>query len=215
MSWGIYLFFRRPSWRLPLAAVGVAGALVMFLAFDQVKTALYTLGGGQEFMQERPRYLVMPNGQEVHLHSGTDHRWMLFMVYEKQLREAGLFGYGYGETGDMIEDERVRKKFYSIDNNLIYYVVTYGYLGTVVFLLVVLLPLQRLERVALDQSNPLAPLSAGVFGAAVALNLAVSAVALTRTYAVFWMFLAGLAVSLGQMGWRVEGGGWRVEGGRR
>lgn len=215
---GIYLFFRRPAWRLPLAAAGLAGVLVVFLAFDQVKSVLYVVSGEQETMQEHTRYLVMPDGEEI-LYTGTDHRWILFHVYKEQLRHAGVFGYGYGWTGNMIENDRLRLKFYSIDNNLIYYIISYGYLGTTLFFLVALLPLPALARVALDRGNPLAPLSGGVFAAVVAFNLALSAVALMRTYTALWMFLAGLAVSLGQLGPRyspkgvVARGQWPVAGG--
>jgi hypothetical protein len=74
------------------------------------------------------------------------------------------------------------------------------------FLLLALLPLYRLVKVALDRDNPYAALAAGLIGATLAFHAGLYGVVLFRECEMPCMFLAGLAVSVGQLGMQARSG---------
>jgi hypothetical protein len=130
---------------------------------------------------------------------------MLFKVYGNQLRKAGLFGQGstIARDDDSELSETARQTsatFRSFDNNLIAWTLAYGYVGIALLVLLALLPLPGLVKVAFDRGNPFAVLAGSALGAIIGFQLALMTTALTRSFSMSWMFLAGLAVTIAQLG---------------
>jgi hypothetical protein len=198
----VYTFFRRPRWRVPLLCAAVVAGLAFTVAFDQIKSVLYFISGESKSATTVITYIYIDNREFIY--TGTDHRWLLFQVYAEPLRNAGLFGYGFGGFEGAEDAMNVIAHFRSIDNNIVVYILAYGYGGLTLFLLLAILPLWPLGKVALDRRNPFSQLAAGVFGAVVAFHLALITVGLSRDYQMFCMLLGGFAVTVAQLGrqWR-------------
>jgi hypothetical protein len=195
----IYLFCRRAAWRVPIGFAWCALAALLILSPEAVKTTLYAIGGEDKFVAENER--IVRIGDDEVQYSGADHRWILFHVYAKPLANAGFFGYGYGKKGSLIEGDFGLQASYfsSIDNNFIYHILTYGYLGMSLFMLLALIAILSLARAAWGRSDSLARLAVGMFGAILTVNLALLGVGMTSGYLMFWPFTTGLGLSVAQL----------------
>ncbi len=199
IAFGIYLFFSRPSWRLPLSVLGCVLAVFFVVGFDQIKAFMYTISGESHVIEDQGVHYIVINDEE-YAYTGTDHRWLLFKAYATPLSNAGVFGYGYGEAVGSYEALQISAGFWSIDNNLIVWILTYGYLGITLFYSLALLALAGLIKVAHDRGNPFTTLAAGMCGSLVAFQAALLSVSLMREYQPDWMFFAGTAVTVAQLG---------------
>ncbi len=75
---------------------------------------------------------------ETYTYSGTRHRYLLFIVYEDAIQEAGWLGFGkWGISPKHITyvEPHLRKVFYSIDNHYLLHYLSTGIFGTAAFLL--------------------------------------------------------------------------------
>jgi hypothetical protein len=206
----VYAFFRRPGWRGPILASWCLGALLAWLGANQLKQMLYFISGETELVAEEKRTVVI-NDQE-YTYSGSDHRWLLFKAYERQIQEAGLFGYGYNREEAVEQATEHHRIFYSIDCNPLAYLLAYGWLGVVLFHGLAFLSLWGLVKVALDREHALGPLAAGLFAAIVTFQLGLVTVALLRSLQMYWYFLAGAGVTVAQLGRTGQGAARSVYG---
>lgn len=195
---GVYLFFSRPSWRMPLATMGVAMAIMFFVGFDQIRNAMLVMSGESEAIEAEGVHYKVINGEE-YAYNGTDHRWLLFKAYAIPLSNAGLLGFGYGEAEGSQEVLAMNASFWSIDNTQIVWILTYGYLGLALFYAFALVVMVGLTRVGLDRANPFSTLASGMAAALVAFHVALLSVALIREYHPDWMFFMGAAVTVVQL----------------
>jgi O-antigen ligase len=184
------LFFRRPSYRIPMLLIAVAGALLFFVFREQTLDLLGAYAGERDIGQER----VKIYGVEYE-YTGTRHRDLLYVAYDEAIEKAGWIGYG-STLQDMPIDPYMDGRFLSIDNHYLQYFLRYGILGTAAFLALAAAGAWNLGREALARDGPLSDLAAGLFGAFIAIVLMARGVALSFDYGATWLFVAGLAASM-------------------
>jgi O-antigen ligase len=127
-------------------------------------------------------------------YTGTRHRDLLYLAYGEAIEQAGWFGYGTGYPGIPL-DPYMDGRFRSIDNHYLLHYLQYGILGTAAFLALAVAGAWNLAREALARDGPLADLSAGLFGAFVAVAVMSRGVAFSLDFGATWLFVAGLAAS--------------------
>jgi hypothetical protein len=183
------LFFRRPSYRIPMLFVAVAIGLVFFVFREQALDLLGAYAGESTAGVER----VKIYGVEYD-YTGTRHRDLLLLAYDEAIEQAGWFGYGT-TLQDMPEDPNMDVRFRSIDHHYLFQYLRFGILGTAAFLALAAAGAWNLGREALARDGPLSDLAAGLFGAFVAVVLLVRGVAFSFDFGATWLFVAGLAAS--------------------
>jgi hypothetical protein len=191
-------FLRHPRWRVPLAASGLLG-LVLILATKDILFAK-ALELGNEDMEH-----AVTIGDKEYVYNGSLHRLLLFDVYWQPLTEAGLFGYGH-HMGDIdVED---LGNFWSIDSHVIDFTLRFGYVGMGLFILLTLSSLAALARAA-RTGGEAANFAGALAIALLTVTLSLFSVAFQLDYGVAWLFLAGLSTSLGEFArrGRVPGAG--------
>ncbi|HKB03987.1 MAG TPA: hypothetical protein VKD90_17320 [Gemmataceae bacterium] len=183
------LFFRRPSYRIPMLFVAVAIGLVFFVFREEALDLLGAYAGETTAGVER----VKIYGVEYD-YTGTRHRDLLLLAYDEAIEQAGWFGYGT-TFQDMPLDPNMDVRFWSIDHHYLFHYLRYGILGTAAFLALAAAGAWNLGREALARDGPLSDLAAGLFGAFVAVVLLVRGVAFSFDFGATWLFVAGLAAS--------------------
>jgi cell division protein FtsW (lipid II flippase) len=184
------LFFRRPSYRLPMLVVVAAGALLFFVFRDQALDLLGAYAGEADAGQERVRIYG-----EYYEYTGTRHRDLLLLAYQEAIDQAGWFGHGT-TLQPMPKDPYMDQRFLSMDHHYLQHYLKYGYLGIATFVAFAAAGAWNLAREALARDGPLSDLAAGLFGGFVAVALVVRGVAFSPDFGATWFFVAGLAASL-------------------
>jgi hypothetical protein len=184
------LFFRRPSYRMPMVAVAVAGGLVFFVFREQALDLLGAYAGETQIGQEKVRIY----GVEYD-YTGTRHRDLLLLAYEEAIEKAGWVGYGT-TLQDMPVDSNMDQRFWSMDHHYLLHYLRYGILGTAAFLALAAATAWNLGREAVARDGPLSDLAAGLFGGFVAVAVMIRGVAFSYDFAAMWIFVAGLAACL-------------------
>jgi hypothetical protein len=117
---------------LTLALVGI----VAIVAGRSQVTELLNKAAGRGSEEQ---YFVVVKGN-VYEYSGTNHRYLQFLIYEEQVARAGLVGFG---TDGMWDFRRAAKReihipqfparvpamFYSIDSHYLYFLLERGWVG--------------------------------------------------------------------------------------
>lgn len=184
------LFFRRPKLRIVMVLALAIGATGVYHGKDAMIRALSKAAGESEVAA---RTLVI-DGEEVE-YTGTKHRLLLYRVYRKAIREAGLFGYG-GRMRNVPIEEHLTQRFSSIDNHYLRFLLQRGYMGIGCFVAVTLCALAYLAIAAWNPKRPQAGFAGAMFGSLMAVALLLQTVWFAPDFAVVWLFCAGLAGSL-------------------
>jgi hypothetical protein len=189
---GIYFFFRFRRIRIPLLilVVVLGGTAVTFK--DELVEGLSLIAG--EKPADGDVRVITIDGEEYE-YSGTNHRVLLFKVYDRPAREAGAFGYGPEMKGVEIEEQLVMR-FASIDCHYLLFTLQYGYLGIGAFLILTLGTLLNLTLVAWRTELPQSALAAGLCGALLSVAVLLMSVWFSPDFAGVWLFSAGLAAGL-------------------
>ena len=123
----VAFFFRKPKWRVII----IIGAIVMGLGKDAIKdTAMSILSkaAGEEQHEEK---WVPINGEE-YLYTGTKHRMLLFIAYERGIDNAGWFGYGAAMKKVPVYEDAA-ERFSSIDCHYLVLLLQHGWGGIYTF----------------------------------------------------------------------------------
>jgi hypothetical protein len=138
---------------------------------------------------------------EDYEYTGTNHRWLQFMVYRQAMANTGLVGYGSRSVMDRplhvpYTEEHLLKLFWSIDDHYIFYLLQAGFLGLGLFLLICLATLKTLWSPSLDLQSPTSLFTAGLFGAQLGVAIALLTVWFANDFGFQWMFNVGVSASL-------------------
>ena len=188
----IYWFFawKRSRWTLALGGIAtVAIALGAAQTLGRVADEI-----ANEHRAEDETRIINVNGEE-YVYTGTSHRWLQFLVFGEYVRNAGWFGYGQGMMGIEI-DEELQRYFFSIDCHYLLNHLKHGWAGTAAFGLLMLGVLTDLARVAWKGRDPASRLAGGLFGAILALALALFTVWLQPGFGWVLAMLMGFAANL-------------------
>jgi hypothetical protein len=185
------LFFRRPAARPIIILIVLIGGLTFAVFREQVIDLLGAYAGETDPSENT----ILINGVEYE-YTGTRHRDLLYLAYGDLIDRAPW--YGYGTVSDEVERqvEQMPVQFKSIDNHYLVQYLRYGIPGIVTFLLFGIAAAWNLAREAWARDGPLADLSAGLFGASVAVLVMLRGVALSPDFGFTWLFVAGLAASI-------------------
>lgn len=197
------LFFRHPQWRRPMVTAAVAGTILLFVSRDQVTDLLNQAAGRNDDEQ----YFVIVKG-DVYEYTGTNHRFLQFLIYEKQVWRAGVVGFG---TDGMWDFRRAAKReihipqfpanvpamFYSIDSHYLYFLLERGWLGMSLWCLCAALAVYYLATTPFPQFQELGH---GLAAATVAVILSLATVFSHPPFEGVLLFYFGLASA-----WRVRG----------
>jgi hypothetical protein len=184
------LFFRRPSYRLPMILLAVAGAIIFVIFREQILDLLGAYAGETDIGSDK---VVIYNLE--YEYTGTRHRDLLMVAYEEAIDHAGWIGYGTS-LQDMPIDPNMDERFRSFDDHYLLHFLKYGYLGTAAFIAFAISAAWNLGREAFAKDSAWSELAAGFFGAFVAVALMIRGVALHADFAATWLFVAGIAASL-------------------
>jgi hypothetical protein len=184
------LFFRRPSYRLPMIGLAAAGGLLFLVFREQALDLLGAYAGESDEVHDR----VKIYGEDYD-YTGTRHRDLLLVAYHEAIDQAGWFGYGTTLQA-MPKDPYMDPRFGSIDHHYLLHYLRYGYLGTIAFIAFAASAAWNLAREALARDGPLSDLAAGLFGAFVAVAIMARGVAFSPDFGATWVFVAGLAATL-------------------
>ncbi|MEZ6143222.1 MAG: hypothetical protein R3B84_21870 [Zavarzinella sp.] len=187
---GADLFFRHPRWRAPmfLMALVAFGGFVAFRA--EILDALSKYAGETDTAE----HFVVIEGKK-HPYSGTLHRDLLDLVYARAIDECGWFGYG-STLKDIPVDSRMDERFKSIDNHYLKILIINGYVGVFTLAVLIALGCFYLAAEALYGGYPVRDWAGGMFGAFLAVAIALRGVAFEPDFSCFWMFTIGVAGSL-------------------
>lgn len=189
----LYAMLTRRRLRLPMAALGLTLSLVVYIGQEDVMGLLAMAaeeGGSTQ--------TVTIDGR-VERYSGTRHRQLLYMAYDRALRENGSLGVGVEQVSYVPARYKVSRALNSIDNHFILHQLTYGIVGLWLFDLFILATLWALLRVALRRGSPYATLAAGLFAGQGAVSLNLFSVYLASDFRSPWLFGAGLAATLANL----------------
>jgi len=184
------LFFRRPSYRLPMFVVAAIGGLLFLVFREQALDLLGAYAGESDAAHERVKIYG-----EFYEYTGTRHRDLLLLAYQEAIDEAGWFGYGTTLQA-MPKDPYMDPRFGSMDHHYLQHYLKYGYLGLITFIAFAASAAWNLAREALARDGPLSDLAAGLFGAFVAVAIVARGVAFSPDFGATWIFVAGLAATL-------------------
>jgi len=179
----------KPRWWTPAFALAIVAAAIM-VPFQEEITGSMSYWVGEN--TEEPVMLVVA-GREV-AYTGTNHRILLFEVYEGALAKLEPLGYG-SQLRDMSLDG-VPERFRSIDSHYVLYLLQRGPLGLAAFVLLALVTLGNLASEGRKSGSPLSVLAAGLCGSMTMVSLMLFSVWFAPDFGTVWLFVAGLAGNL-------------------
>jgi hypothetical protein len=195
---GIGYFFARPGRRVALLAAAVVLAGVGYGLRAGLAEAMGR-AAGEGSSETR---LIMIDGDEVE-YTGTNHRILLFRVYENAIARCGWFGYGSELRGVEVE-ESLQQRFGSIDNHYLLFFLQHGWASLIWFGLLIVVSLAELGRVAWWGRDGFAEWAGLAFGALAATSLNLMSVWFSPDFGACWLFVCGLACSVRGLGSSVE-----------
>ena len=183
----VYFFFRIPKIRWPLI---IGCALVGLAAKTNADLIVEILGKAAGEKDEEKKFIEI-EGEEYE-YSGTNHRMLLFKVYDRAAANAGFFGYG-SEMKGVVIDESLEQTFGSIDCHYLMFLLQHGSTGVGAFGLLTLAVLIKLGRAALQIEKPGSALAAGLAGSMAGVAILLISVWFSADFAGVWLFSAGVA----------------------
>tara|TARA_R110002049_G_scaffold72490_2_gene187105 strand:+ start:120164 stop:123688 length:3525 start_codon:yes stop_codon:yes gene_type:complete len=129
---GLSAFLTIRRIRLPVIALAAAVAIFVIANSGNLVQLL------EATAQDTNQVMVSING-ERYPYTGTNHRFLLFLVYQDAIKDAGAFGFGNFslEKPHLVHyvEPHLRQLFRSIDNHYLLTLLNYGYLGVGAFLM--------------------------------------------------------------------------------
>jgi len=186
----VTVFFQLPRWRVHFVVLALVIGLGAVAGKELISEGLSRWAGESK---EETRLLEI-NGEEVE-YTGTNHRILLFKVYEHALRNVDTFGYGYELRGIELE-ESIAQRFGSIDDHYILFLLQHGYAALGAFLILAILATLDLGILAWDVRNPTASFAAVSCGSMAAVTVSLLSVWFAPDFGMVWLFAAGLASNL-------------------
>ena len=186
----VTVFFQKPKWRVAIVLLGIIGGGGAVTAKELLSGALSKMAGEKD---EEAR-IIQINGDEVE-YTGTNHRMLLFKVYEDAIANTGLFGYGYELRGIELE-ESIAQRFGSIDDHYILFLLQHGYAALVSFLILAGAGMLDLGILAWNPKNPTACFAGASFGAMFAVTVSLLSVWFAPDFGMIFLFASGLASNL-------------------
>lgn len=201
---GIFVLSSIPFWRFPkfriLIGITAVGTFLGGTLFQDYAWELLEAATGDTLAETRQVYI---DGVEYD-YTGTNHRVLLFKVYEHAIEKAGWFGFGYDFVGGMSKagieiDEDLLARFGSIDNGYLAILIKHGWLNVILLIFfATIIVLEGISVGLLTQGTP------GVFVGTLAIALfavmvGLVAVWFSRDFAGIWLFHAGLVVTLNRL----------------
>lgn len=182
------LFFRKPQLRVPL----VVGALLMGGLLYTNKDFFVSLMDQIQGTEGEVVNTIYINGQP-RLYSSASHRILLYEVYADAMKQAGAFGF----DREWVQFTRPElPMFRSIDNQYISLRLTRGYVGLLLYDLLLAWTIFRAGRYALNHHNLLAGLAGGMCTSIAAMALVLFTVPLVHQTAGVILWTAGIVASL-------------------
>ena len=125
-----YLVLKRV--RIPMIAITVAGAMFLIANSGNLVQML------EATAQDTDQTMISIRGEQ-YPYTGTNHRYLLFLVYQQAIIDAGPFGFGSFtlEKPNLVHyvEPHLRQLFHSLDNHYLVTLLNYGYVGLTTFLL--------------------------------------------------------------------------------
>jgi hypothetical protein len=218
---GLFIILGSRVWRVPLLMLWAAGAALVVTDPVGLVAQFEAIGEAEraekrDALGKEQTVTIIIDDQEYTYTSAT-HRALTFKVYQRPLAEMGLFGYGPGRRGVVI-DESLMRRFWTIDNTYLSYTLAYGYLGMALLLGVIVSAIVEAGRIlAGDRRDPRMAAARASVAVLLAALMALYGVSLNADYAPALMYVVGLTVNLaalrptrvpaGRAGWWIQGAG--------
>lgn len=190
-------FFYFPFARIPVfLGVGTV-AVAVFIAWPMVVESLETVSG------EKEEYIVVIGGKEYN-YTGTKHRELLYLVYERAMTEAGWMGHGkWGAKNEhkIFLEPQLRSQFASIDNQYILLTLNWGKAGLITFLLMGGYVLFVGGWFAMTVPQDFRLLVGGMTGSIIAVMVFLMTVWLSSDFGFVWLMSIGMLGSA-QLVWK-------------
>ena len=155
---GVILFFAYPKWRIALGVVAVLGLGMAFLMSDKLMEIADR--SAESSTTARPGQMIEVDGIRV-AYSGSKTRFVIFSLYRRAINVAGWTGYGSARTSvfppqvPMGTDDRVTwEKVRFVDNCYVLMTLRFGWLGGILFFLLVVIAVYSWGRVAISYDPP-------------------------------------------------------------
>jgi len=193
----VTLFLDKPKFRAPMIGVAILALVGILVGRSFVQSGLNTLAGDTE---RELRFVL--NGKE-HLYTGTNHRYLQFLVYRGLVDRVGAFGHGSHGMGLFRKAARrevyvrdfpphVPGVFYSIDSHYLYFLLERGWVGLSLWIVAGLVAVYYLVFSPTSE-DPL--LRYALAGALVGLFLMLATVFFHPPFEAAWLFALGFATS--------------------
>lgn len=192
-------FFYFPFARLSVFVGAGLVAVAAFVAWPIVVESLETVSG------EEQEYVVTIDGKEYD-YTGTKHRELLYLVYEKALAEAGWMGHGkWGgkNSHKILLEPQLRRQFASIDNHYIMLTLNWGKAGLITFLAMGGYVLVAGGWFAMTVPRDYRLLIGGMTGSIVAVMVFLMTVWLSNDFGFIWLMTIGMLCSA-QLVWKQQ-----------
>lgn len=197
---GSFFVLRRPQYRQTMVLCGVAAVLTAVFFRAEMFQVLNNLTG-----EDATSVVGRVNiDGKIYDYTGTNHRYLQFLVYENPLRGAGLFGYGYEGLDRFARamqkkefvpglPTNVPRSFYSIDSHYLLTILKRGWFGAGLWLLAALIAIWTAARIRHKSDQFLSQsIAATVVGTLVGLLSVFS----HRPFEEAYVFLFGLVAAL-------------------
>jgi hypothetical protein len=179
--------FRNPRWRGILIGMVLVAGGTGYLFREDILEAL------SKFVDEPDKSsdVIKHKGLE-YPYSGTLHRDLLQMVYEDEVKNVPLLGYGSMLESMPVDNDR-DERFKSIDDHYLVYLLRFGPVGVTIFLCFAVCIAIYLFREAWANDTPHAAFCGAMLGSFVGTTMMLKGVSLEPDYGWMWLFSAGIA----------------------
>lgn len=192
-------FFRYKNSRVWIVGFALLTLFCGYIFREEALEFLGTAAGEKSSAESRS---IMIDG-EPYEYTGTAHRLLLFKVYDRALDRVGLHGYGTNflagmERAGLGLPEDLEMRFGSIDNGYLLLLLQYGWLSVWMFAAFASVVIYHGIYLGMRMQGPM-----GVFAGTMGVSLLSVMIFLTSVwfcpdYSAFWLFNAGLIVSMAQ-----------------
>ena len=173
---------------LPVLLITIACVVLGVVFKESTIDGITLLTGSRE-----EAITITVDGREVE-YSGTTHRLLQAEIYAPYFDGAGELGYGARLSEDKFDE--IPERFRSIDCHYLLFFLQYGYLGSVLFLLLAGSSVLNLFRVASDRKSLVSGFAASLAFALVGVTALLVSVWFSPDFGAAFLFTAGLSCNL-------------------
>jgi O-Antigen ligase len=187
-------FISKPTWRIPLAIVGVVVAVVGFFTQDAIQTAMETISREQNTNRK-----VKIHNQEYRF-TGTTHRWLMFVAYGPAIKQTGLVGFGTERTSEFPPNVPAKNgiptEMFSVDNAYLLILLRFGYFGVLFFVAMLCAAQWNFWEMLQNPKAEGSAWAAAMLGSLIAFGLLMLTVWLPQDFGFFYIVNIGAAAGL-------------------